>query len=98
MERICPECGKPLPEGCHYQRVFHDECGRKRWRKKQMLKQHMEKTGVDIDYNKRVYKADEFWNRIAMASQLLGTSYGYLEHEAFKRGMNIGQLMDRLGV
>lgn len=102
MERICPECGKPLPEGCSYQRVFHDECVRKRSRKKERLKRREkmngENTVCELDYNMRVYKADEFWDRVSVASQNLKTSYGKLAHEAFVLGIGIEDLMDRLGV
>lgn len=103
-KRICPECGKPLPEGCNYQKVFHDECAKKRNRIRKVCKERRcavdQSTDMDVDraYKKRIKKADKVWDRIAIATEILDTSYGKLVHEAFKRGIDLEQLLDKLGV
>ena len=99
IEKVCPECGKPLAKNAGKQQIYHKECLRKRSSKKKLwYKKERERRTKEWEHKKRVYKEDDFWARIALAEKVLCTSYGKLEHEANKRGISIEQYLESLGV
>lgn len=99
MERLCLGCGQPLPKNADKQKQYHKECLRKRTKEKSKWMYEDKKRQLKLlEHKKRVRNKDDFWARVALAEKVLCTSYGKLEHEAKKQGLDLEQYLDGLGV